>query len=178
MILLVLHGAPATGKYTIARELAALTGAQLYHNHEVVDPILEQHLFGSPEFVAERDRAWRAGLRERLGAGGPGVIFTFNPENSVPQEFVDWLFGELPKETRATLHSVELVATEAAIEARLGSDQRKGFRKLTDVALYRYLREAGAFATPVMPRTDLRLNTETCTPSEAAREIASKFNLA
>jgi hypothetical protein len=178
MILLLLHGAPATGKFTVGRELAAITGMELYHNHEVVDPILEKHLFGSPEFVTERDHAWRTGLRSRLRSGGGGVVFTFNPESSVPQEFVDWVFAELPRETGASLHSVELYATEPAIELRLASDQRKAFRKLTDVALYRYLRHSGAFATPVIPHTDLRLNTETCTPEEAARAIAAKFGLA
>lgn len=178
MLLLLLHGAPATGKFTVARELAALSGLDLYHNHEVVDPILERHLFGSPEFVEERDRTWRTGLRERLRRGGRGVIFTFNPENSVPQEFINWVFDELPQETGADLHSVELHATEAAIELRLASDQRKTFRKLTDIALYRYLRDSGAFSSPVIPRTDLRINTETCTPDEAARAIAAKFNLA
>ena len=178
MILLVLHGAPATGKYTIGRELAAVTGLQLYHNHDVVDPILERHLFGSAEFVDERDRAWRTGLRERLRAGGRGVVFTFNPESSVPQEFVDWVFQELPGETNSALHSIELTATEAAIEVRLASAQRKTFRKLTDLALYRFLRDSGAFATPVVPRVDLRIDTEICTPTEAAQAIAAKFNLA
>lgn len=172
MHLVFLHGAPATGKYTVGRELAALTGFELYHNHLVVDAVLQRHAFGTPGFVAERDHAWRAHLAAAARRPAGGLIFTFNPENSVPQEFIDWLFADLPAATGATLLSVELAATEAEIEARLASASRQSFRKLTDLALYRQLRAAGAFRTPVIPRTDLRLDTARLTATEAAQAVA------
>ena len=50
MPLLFLHGPPATGKLTVARELAALTGWELFHNHLVVDAVLRDHPFGTPGF--------------------------------------------------------------------------------------------------------------------------------
>lgn len=172
--LLFLHGPPACGKYTIGRELAALTGWELFHNHLVVDEVLRQHAFGTPGFVAERDRRWR----EHLGAiaGGRGIIFTFNPENTVPQAFIDWLFTDLPQRGR-TLYSVGLTASEAAIEARLGSAQRRGFKKLVDLEFYRRLRAAGTFATPVIPRTDLTVDTESFAPAETAALIQRHFRL-
>ena len=142
MILVFIHGPAAAGKYTVGRELAALTGFELYHNHLVVDEVLKHHPFGTPGFVAERDRRWREHFA--IAAANPKrrLIFTFNPENSVPQAFIDWLFTALPARD-TTLHSVGLVLSEAAIEARLATDQRKGFRKLTDLALYRQLRDEG-----------------------------------
>ena len=42
MKLVVLHGPPAVGKLTVARELARLTGWRLFHNHLVVDALLAQ----------------------------------------------------------------------------------------------------------------------------------------
>lgn len=177
MKLVFLHGPPACGKYTIGRELAALAGCELYHNHLVVDEVLRSHAFGSPGFVAERDRRWR----EFLGAAAPQphrrVIFTFNPESSVPQAFIDWLFGDLVR-AGAVLHSVALTLTEVGIEARLGSEQRRQFKKLTDLALYRRVRAAGGFTTPVIPHRDLLIDTETHTPAESARQIARHFRLA
>lgn len=177
MDLVFLHGPPATGKYTVGRELAALTGLELYHNHLVVDAVLERHVFGSPGFIAERDRAWRDHLGTAARNGARGLIFTFNPENTVPQAFIDWLFHELPRTSGAALHSVELTADEAVIESRLGTDARRNFRKLADLALYRQLRDAGAFRTPIIPRSDLRIDTAHATPIEAAREIARRFVL-
>lgn len=172
MQLVFLHGAPATGKYTVGRELAALTGYELYHNHLVVDDVLRRHAFGTPDFITERDAAWRTHLSAAAQRPTGGLIFTFNPENSVPQAFIDWLFNALPAESGSPLFSIELAASEADIEARLASAQRQGFRKLTDLALYRQLRAVGAFLTPVIPRTDLRLDTARLSPAEAAQEIA------
>lgn len=176
MRLIFLHGPAAAGKYTVGRELAARTGFELYHNHLVVDAVLKEHAFGTPGFVAARDRLWREHFSTAAADPQRRMIFTFNPENSVPQAFIDWLFTGLPARG-TTLHSVGLVLSEAAIEARLATDQRKQFRKLVDLDLYRQLRAAGTFATPVIPRTDLEIDTERSTPVESATRIAMHFDL-
>jgi hypothetical protein len=173
MKLLFIHGPAAAGKYTIGRELAALTGFEFYHNHLVVDEVLKEHAFGTPGFVAGRDRRWRDYLSAAAKEPDRRIIFTFNPENSVPQAFIDWLFTGLG----ATLDSVGLKLSEAAIEARLATDQRKQFRKLVDLPLYRQLRDSGTFATPVIPRTDLEIDTEKYPPAESAARIAKHFGL-
>ena len=171
MILIFLHGDPATGKYTVGRELATLTGFEFYHNHLVVDEVLQHHVFGTPGFVRRRDELWRKHLSAAAASGGTSVIFTFNPENTVPPGFIDWIFGELPR-SGVRVISVQLRASEAAIEARLATSQRQGFRKLTDLQLYRELRATGTFNSPVIPRTDLQIDTEVLSPVEAARMIA------
>jgi len=176
VILVFLHGPPASGKYTVGRELAALTGFELYHNHLVVDEVLQHHAFGTPAFVAARDHAWR----HHLGTASETdrrLIFTFNPENTVPQAFIDWLFHEVSR-YGGHLHSIALRLGEEAIEARLDSEQRRGFRKLTDHSLYRKLRDEGAFTRPHLPRTDLILDCEHLSAVAAAARIARHFHLA
>lgn len=177
MNLLFLHGPPAAGKYTVAREVAALTGWELYHNHLVVDEVLRSHPFGTPEFVAERDRRWRDFFGRHPGPERTNVIFTFNPENTVPQDFVDWLFTE-PARRGVTLVSVEITADEAVIEHRIATAERRRFRKLTDVALYRQLRDRGVFTTPRIPRTDLRIDSGLLAPGVAARRIVTLCRVA
>ena len=176
MNLVLLHGAPASGKYTVGQALAALTGYPLYHNHLVVDEVLQRHAFGTPEFIAARDRAWRDYFTQAAQQQTPGVTFTFNPENTVPQSFIDWLFGDLPRQGVGII-SVELLATEAVIEARLAEASRRQFRKLTDLMLYRQQRDSGSFRTPLIPRTDLRIDTEKEKPTAAARRITEYFHL-
>jgi hypothetical protein len=176
MNLVFLHGPAAAGKYTVAKELAALTGFELYHNHLVVDEVLKTHAFGSPGFIVERDRLWREFFARFPAPGRANIIFTFNPENTVPQAFIDWLFAEPPRRG-VRLTSVEITAEEAVIESRIASKERQQFRKLTDVALYRQLRDSGVFATPLIPRTALRVDTGVATPAESARQIATHFGL-
>jgi len=39
MKLVFIYGPPASGKLTVARELATLTGYRLFHNHLIVDAV-------------------------------------------------------------------------------------------------------------------------------------------
>jgi len=84
--LLFLRGPAAAGKYTVAKELAALTGFELYHSHLVEDKVLQTHAFGAPGFIAERDRFWREFFTQFPAPGRANIIFTFNPEKHRPAD--------------------------------------------------------------------------------------------
>ena len=173
MKLIFLHGRPAVGKVTVARELARLTGWRLFHNHLTVNLALCD--FGTPGFVALREQVWFAGFRRALADRLPVLIFTFNPENTVPQRFIDKLCAEITAAGGEVI-PVELTAPETEIERRIGSDSRHADGKLTDVALYRRLRDQGVFDKPAIPAPRLRLDTATLTPQAAAELIARELN--
>ncbi|MCX6950819.1 MAG: shikimate kinase [Verrucomicrobia bacterium] len=172
MKLLFLHGPPAAGKLTVACEVAARTGWRLFHNHLTVNLALAVYDFGTPGFIALREEVWLAVFRRALADHLPGLIFTFNPENSVPQRFIDELFAEVAAAGGEVI-PVELTASEAELERRMGLDSRVQHGKLTDLALYRQLRAAGTFLTPVIPGSRLRLDTGTLSPEECAARIVS-----
>jgi hypothetical protein len=175
MQFVLLYGRPAVGKLTIGRELARLTGYRLFDNHLVVDAALAVYDFGSPQFIALREALWRAAFTEiAKDQELSGLIFTFNPENSVPQRFVDDLFALFTAagvETRC----VELTAPEDIIEQRLGSADRHQKGKLIDRELYRQLRAAGTFDTPVITHNRLVIDTSTVPAEDAARKIATEL---
>jgi len=77
--LVFLHGPAASGKLTVAKELAALTGLSLFHNHLVVDALLAVFPFGSPGFVELRERMW-LDVFAAAAAENRSLIFTFHPE--------------------------------------------------------------------------------------------------
>jgi hypothetical protein len=176
MKLLFLHGPPAVGKLTIAREVARLTGWRVLHNHLVVDLALAIHDFGTPGFMAYREQLWMSAVRRAIAEGLSGLIFTFNPERTVHQYFIDELFTEV-KNAGSEIVVVELTATEAAIEQRLTAESRKQYRKLVDLELYRKLRDEGNFRTPVIPKAVLRIDTEKRTPGEAAATISAMLSM-
>jgi len=174
MKLLVLHGPLAAGKLTIAREVAALTGWRLFHNHLTVNLALAVYDFGTPGFVALREQIWLTVFRRALADRLPGVIFTFNPENSVPQKFIDDLFAEIAAAGGEVI-PVELTATEAELERRMATSSRVENGKLTDLTLYRELRAAGTFLTPVIHHSRLSLDTGQLSPTSAARQIVAEL---
>ncbi|HXQ79677.1 MAG TPA: shikimate kinase [Opitutaceae bacterium] len=172
MKLFFLFGRPAVGKLTVARALAARTGGRLFHNHLTVNLVLSVFDFGTPGFVELREKIWMAVLRRALADRVPVLIFTFNPEDTVPQRFLDELFAEFAA-AGAEVFPVELTASESAIEARIGSPSRRRDGKTLDLRAYRELRARGAFQSPVVRSPRLRLDTERMTPAEAAAKIAA-----
>ena len=87
MKLIFLHGAPAVGKLTVARELATLTDARLFHNHLTVDLVSSLFPFGSEPFILLREQIWLAAFAE-AARNNVSLIFTFNPERTVRERFV------------------------------------------------------------------------------------------
>lgn len=175
MQFVLLYGRPAVGELTVGRELARLTGYRLFDNHLIVDAALAVYDFGTPQFIALREALWRAAFTEiAKDQALPGLIFTFNPEQTVPQRFVDDLFALFTVagvETRC----VELTAPEDVIEQRLENADRRQKGKLIDLELYRQLRADGTFATPVITHNRLVIDTADVTAEEAARKIAAEL---
>jgi hypothetical protein len=88
MKLIFISGLPGVGKLTVAKEVSALTGYKLFHNHLVVDLLLSVFEFGTAQFVELRESIWLSVFEQACRAGLPGLVFTFNAENTVRQSFI------------------------------------------------------------------------------------------
>src|SRR5882762_6589140 len=143
MKLFFLYGLPGTGKLTIARELAEMTGIKLFHNHLTVDLLLSVFDFGSAPFVELRESVWLS-VFEEAAATLPAMIFTFNPENSVRQSFVQKTV-EAVASLGGEVHFVEVVCDPAELERRMDTPERRNHKKLVSLELFRRLQAEGAF---------------------------------
>jgi broad-specificity NMP kinase len=169
--IVLLFGRPGVGKFTVGRALAAETGFRLLHNHAVVDLVAALFAFGTPPFVALRERLWLDAVDAALGANLPGLILTFAPERTVPQSFLD----ELRSHTVSgggTLRLVELRCAPDALDERLEDRSREAFGKLRDAKQYHELEAGGAFSHPIMPPAEIVIDTTEQAPADAARQIA------
>ena len=88
MQLIFIYGQVASGKLTIARELAGRTGFALFHNHLIVDAVGAVFPFGSETFVRLRERFWLEVIAE-AAKDGRSLIFTFAPEPTVAPDFAE-----------------------------------------------------------------------------------------
>jgi len=169
--LLVLHGPPAVGKYTVGQVVAAELGWPLFHNHMTVDLALTLFPFGSPEFVSMRERIWLEAMSLSIGSG-QSLIFTFSWESSVPEDFIDRLVRTIEESGGRTVF-VSLVCAESSLEERMDADSRQAFGKLTDVDMYRQLRADGAFVAPPFPEPLMEIDTDRLTPRAAGERIVA-----
>src|SRR5215468_7465035 len=146
MKLIFLYGLPGTGKLTIARELADITGYKLFHNHLTVDLLLSMFEFGSKPFVELRELIWLS-VMEEAAATLPAMIFTFNPENSVRQEFITKAV-QTANSRGGEVHFVEVVCDPEELERRINTADRKNHKKLVSVELFHDLKAKGVFDSP------------------------------
>lgn len=175
MRLVFIHGPAASGKLTVARELAALTGLPLFHNHLVVDALLSVFRFGSPAFVDLREKMWMD-VFAAAASEKRSLIFTFHPEASVAPDF--------PERAAAMIEAaggrVDFVALACApdiIEARVEAPSREASGKLSSLALYHELEAKGAFAYPPLPPAAAEVDTGALGPAEAAQYIREALGL-
>lgn len=175
MKLIFLYGLPGTGKLTIARELAELTGYKLFHNHLTVDLLLSIFEFGSEPFVELRENIWLS-VFDATAASLPALIFTFNPENSVRQSFIEKTIHAVGSRAGEVLF-VEVVCDPAELEKRMDTQDRRQHKKLVSLELYRKLKAEGVFDSPKMPVPKLTLNSTQTAPKQNAMEIAARFSL-
>lgn len=169
MKLVFLYGLPATGKLTVAKELASLTGFRLFHNHLTVDLLLSVFEFGSPAFVKLREQIWLSVFDEARTSGIEGLIFTFVPERTVRPEFIQEVF------TRKNAFFVELVCAADERKVRLQAPSRAGSGKLTSPEMYEQLRSDGVFDVDYMSKPELRIDTGKYSAHEAAQQIAARL---
>jgi hypothetical protein len=173
--LIFIHGPAAVGKLTIGRELEKLTGISLFHNHLVVDALLEKLPFGDPEFVRLREAMWMAGF-ETAAKAGRSLIFTFAPEPTVKPDFPGRV-KELIEGMGGEVKFVRLGVSDSEQEERIDNESRKEFRKLRSLRLLRLFRPDFKASEAAMPPADLEIDTEETAPDAAARRIATAFGL-
>lgn len=175
MKLIFIWGGPASGKLTVARELARLTGLPLFHNHLVVDALLERLPFGDPEFIRLREAMWMAAF-ETAATSGHSLIFTFQPEDTVGEGFPGRVI-DLVNSLGGAVKFVRLVVSPEEQEHRIANASRMEFRKLVSLDLLRELRGSFLEAEAAMPSADLVIDSEIDEPETSARRIASAFGL-
>src|SRR5882724_8680499 len=171
MKLVFLHGAPAVGKLTVARELAMRTGFRLFHNHLTVDLVSSLFSFGSEPFVLLREQIWLAAFAE-AARNNVSLIFTFNPERTVRERFIQDTLDVVGLAGGEVIF-VELTCTAEELERRIEDASRKEFGKLASIEQYRSLKDAGAFQFPNLPN-GISLDT-TNQPATDTAELISEY---
>ena len=171
MQLIFIYGQVASGKLTVARELAARTGVALFHNHLVVDAVGAVFPFGTQTFSRLREQFWMS-VFDEAAKQGRSLIFTFAPEPTVARDFPDRVRAMIAERGREVIF-VALHLPRDEQERRLVDEGRAAFGKMRDLSLLRALRPQLDACMVAMPQPQLTLDVGALTPSESAEAIAS-----
>jgi tRNA uridine 5-carbamoylmethylation protein Kti12 len=175
MRLVFIYGPPASGKLTVAKELAKLTGFRLFHNHvsiEFVESIFE---FGSKPFWRLTDK-YRTEMIEEAAKEGVDTIFTFVYGKTTDDPFVRSVLRKV-KAHGGKVCFVRLQCGRDELEKRVTSKFRKSLGKIATKKLLSQVFKKFDLDSEIPFQPSLTIDTETQSPRAAAKTIVRHYSL-
>jgi shikimate kinase len=176
MRLVFLYGPPAAGKLTVGRELAALTGYRLFHNHLTFDLAREIFAIGSKPFQRLVDDLRLRVFTYAAQNGVPGLIFTFVYGSKIDDPFVRRTMSEM-EAAGAEVCFVQAVCPIEELFERVADESRQEYHKLASREDLDALLSSHDMLSPIPFVESFPVDTTRLTPAEAARAIATHFKL-
>jgi hypothetical protein len=175
MNLLFLHGPPAAGKLTVARELLRLIPGRMLDNHASIDYSRTLFDFGTPEFW-RLVQAIRVVTTEQAAQSAlPNLICTqcySEPEDHSHFERLQAIVSAY----HGRLMPVFLFCDSATLNERVGNSDRAERRKLTSrEGLAAFMEQWNI--VPVTHPDCLKIDTSLQPASESAQSICTHFRL-
>lgn len=176
MNLVLIHGAPAVGKLTVARALLEFVPGRLFDNHAAIDLARTVFDFGAPGFVQLVNDVRLLVLEAAAAQAVPLVVVTFvyaEPEDRALFE----AFEAISHRRGGRVLPVFLRCATEETARRVGNADRVARGKLTSPAALAQF--CAAYTITQVPRPDcLVLDTDMAPPEATARAIVDHFGLA
>lgn len=179
MKLVIISGSGAVGKMTVGQELMKITDLRLFHNHMMIEPVLD--IFGSFNGrVIQRLR--EVVFEEFLASDREGMIFTFMWAFDMPSDH-EYILSVAEKFDE--VYCVELVADQAVRLERNRTENRlknKSSKRDIELSDGRLLREDANHRLVSEPgeipfENYLRIDNTHLAPDVVAKMIKEKFKL-
>ena len=183
MKLVVLIGDAAVGKMTVGQQLMKQTGLRLFHNHMMIEPVIE--IFGAFNgYVTQQLR--EVIFHEFVKSDNEGMIFTFMWAFDMQS---DWDYiqhvSDIFRQQGGEIYYVELIASQ---EVRLQRNEtanrlaHKASKRDLEASRQRLLRDDANYRCVSRPgeipfENDLRIDNTDLTPEAAATRIREYFGL-
>ena len=175
MKLIILYGAPAAGKLTIATELAERTGFKLFHNHLSIDCVKPVFNFGTPPFLRLIETIRFATIAE-AARQGVDLIHTFVYAFGEDDEHFAKLITSA-ENNGGEVHLVLLKCDPDELKARIGNESRVRIGKLSDPGSIDDSLRRFDLRSTYPGRDSLVIDTTDLDPPRAAEQIIEHFGL-
>ena len=176
MRLVHLYGPPGVGKLTVARELVALAGFKLFHNHLTVDLVRSVFPLNSEPYT-RLVRQFRRDMVAEAARAGIDLVFTgvylgTDEQLAAIRHFVAPIYA-----SGGIVQFVQLTCRPDVWRARVPNESRRALNKLTDPDRAEGLFAGGDPFVAMPTEPTLGIDTTHLLPSQAAARIAAHYGL-
>jgi len=176
MNLIFIYGPPASGKLTVAKQLAKLTGYKIFHNHLTVDTIIPIFDFGTPAFAYLASLMRFKIFETACKYGLKGLIFTYCYDHPQDDKFVKKVINIIHKNGGQVLF-VQLYCQKEELFKRVGEVSRKEYNKVSTIRELKAVLKQWDLFTPMPYGDSLRIENTKLAPSKAAKMIIKHYQL-
>lgn len=176
MRVIYLYGPPGVGKLTVAREVVALTGFKLLHNHLTVNLVSTLFPYGTADFT-RLVRQFRLTVMEEAVQAHIDIVVTNVNTGSADQRAFIAMLTEVVAAGGGTTAFVQLTCQRDVWLTRIANESREAENKPTDPNVIRRLfANKDPFARlPFEPH--LTLDTTDLTPADVSAQIIKRYAL-
>jgi len=175
MRLVFIYGPPASGKLTVATELARLTGFKLFHNHVSIQFVQSIFEFGTKTFWRLTGK-YRLEMIEEAAKEEINTIFTFVYGKGEDDKFVKRVLQEV-RSNGGQVCLVRLYCDRKELARRVKSRQRRRMGKIGTEKMLSALFRRYNLNLEIPFQRSLSIDTTNRTPRSAAKTIARHYRL-
>lgn len=176
MKLILLYGAPGTGKLTVATELSKKTNFTIFHNHMILNALSE--IFGYDNPIRQKlEKEFRLliieeAVKTNITMIATGVIMRDN------EDFYRKMIKTVVDNNGKCL-LVHLTANKNALEKRIGYDSRKKLKKISSLErLEEWQQQYPESFEKIDYPNQYTIDTSTLSPVQVVEDIINHYKLA
>ncbi|TMI21478.1 hypothetical protein E6H31_05830 [Candidatus Bathyarchaeota archaeon] len=175
MRLVFIYGPPASGKLTVATELAKLTGFKLFHNHVSIKFVQSIFEFGTKTFSRLTGR-YRLEMIEEAAKERIDTIFTFVYGKGEDDKFVKRVLRKV-RSNGGQVCFVRLYCDREELVRRFKAGSRRRMGKVGTEKMLNDLFRKYNLDLEIPFHKSLSIDTTNRTPRSVAKSIARQYNL-
>ncbi len=170
-----IHGAPAAGKLTVAKELKEKYGFKLLHNHLAVDLSLSIYdEFGAKDFHEFNDSIRRLTIKKAKEIEVEYVVMTWVVCSKIDQKAIEGYLEFFERE-QIDFYPVHLSPAKSELLLRVESEERKPTHKISCANQLSTYLEQCEYA-PIMTPNTIEIDNSNVTPEQVAKQIMSHIS--